>query len=124
MKEVRVKSETGGEKGQKSARFDLISSRWLWGLAKVCGFGATKYDVDNWRLGYSWRLSFGALQRHLHLFWKGEQYDEESGLHHLLHASWHCMVLFIFSSTGMYSGYDDRPCRPSQPYQPRSEEDQ
>lgn len=107
--EIRVTSNTGGQKGQKTARFDLIDWRFLWELATVCGFGAKKYDDDNWRKGYDWRLSYGAMQRHQAQFWNGERNDEESGLHHLAHAAWHCMVLFVFSSLERYAKFDTRP---------------
>ena len=110
--EVRKVSSTGGQKGQKDARFDLISWQFLWQLAMVCGFGAKKYDDDNWRKGYSWRLSYGAMQRHLTQFWTGQLYDDESGVHHLAHAAWHCMVLFIFSTVARYKCFDDRPDMP------------
>ena len=78
-------------------------------LGLVCGFGAQKYDDDNWRKGYSWRLSFGAMLRHIHAFWRGEDNDPESGLSHLAHAAWHCMVLFTFSrGRDRYGIFDDR----------------
>jgi hypothetical protein len=108
MSEVRRVSPTGGEKGVKSARFDLIASPFLWHLAEVCGFGAEKYDDDNWRKGYDWGLSYGAMQRHLNAFWMGEKLDPESGLPHLAHAAWHCMVLMVFSDDDAYAGYDNR----------------
>lgn len=101
-------SPTGGEKGQKNARFDLLAAPFLWELAEVCGFGAAKYSDDNWRKGYDWGLSYGAMQRHLHQFWMGEELDSESGLPHLAHAAWHCMVLYAFSSDPNYAGYDNR----------------
>lgn len=110
--EVRVTSETGGEKGQKLARFDLIDSRFLWELAKVCGIGARKYSDDNWRKGYEWGLSYGALQRHLHQFLQGESLDAECGTHHMAHVAWHGMVLFVFSTRDSYNRFDTRPERP------------
>jgi hypothetical protein len=116
MKEERITSDTGGQKSVKDARFDLIPSPFLWGLSKVFGFGSKKYDDDNYRKGYSWKLSYGALQRHLHAFWMGEDYDKESGLHHLLHGAWHCCALFIFSTNpSKYSRFDDRPDKPDVP---------
>ena len=51
--------------------------------------------------------------RHLHAFWTGEETDSESGLPHLAHAAWHCMVLFTFSRSEEYSDFDDRPDLPS-----------
>lgn len=106
--ERRVTSSTGGQKGQKSARFDLIDSDFLWQLAEVCGMGAEKYDDENWRKGYPWGLSYGALQRHLHQFLQGEDVDAESGRSHLAHAAWHCMVLLAFSRDRQYASFDTR----------------
>lgn len=106
--EERITSVTGGQKCQKLARFELIDSEFVWELAEVCGMGAKKYSDDNWRKGYPWRLSYGALQRHLHQFLMGENADDQSGLHHLAHAAWHCMVLFVFSSREEYGKFDDR----------------
>lgn len=110
MAEVRITSDTGGQKGQKPERYDLISAGFLDEVARVCGLGAQKYDDDNWRRGYSWRLSFGAMMRHAWKFWRGEEYDEELGTHHLAHVAWHCMVLFNYSTDlERYGDFDDRP---------------
>lgn len=94
--ERRITSASGGQKGQKLARFDLIDPSFLWGLAEVCGLGALKYSDDNWRKGYDWKLTLGALERHLNLLKRGQEFDEETGLHHSLHVAWHAMVLFVF----------------------------
>ena len=108
--EVRITSDTGGQKGQKDDRQDLIDPWFMRELGLVCGFGSRKYSDDNWRKGYSWRLSFGAMLRHIYAFWRGEDRDPESGLHHLAHASWHCMVLFSFNTRyNTYGDFDDRP---------------
>ena len=45
MSEVRiVDPNTGGEKGQKDARFDLIPQEAIWMLAEAYGRGAEKYS--------------------------------------------------------------------------------
>lgn len=101
--------KTGGQKAQKLARFDLIPSEPLWELAEVYGRGAQKYADDNWRKGYRWRLSIGALQRHLHSWLMGEQRDE-LGNHHLAQVAWHCFTLMIYEKFGL--GTDDRAKKP------------
>jgi len=106
--EVRVTDpKTGGQKGQKLQRFDLIPGEPLWELAEVYGRGAKKYADDNWRKGYSWKLSFGALNRHLWAWWGGEQRDE-MGNHHLANVAWHAFTLMWYELFG--KGTDDRPC--------------
>ncbi len=111
-REVRKVSDTGGEKGQKIERHDLVSEAFLEQLALVCGIGAEKYDDENWRKGYPWGLSYGALRRHLRAFWTGEDLDDESGLPHLAHAAWHCMVLWVYSTQEGYGRFDTRPDLP------------
>lgn len=108
--EIRMTSSTGGQKGSKLARHDLIPTLPLDFLAKVYGMGAKKYDDNNWRLGYKWSLNYAAMQRHLLAFWSGQDLDEESGLPHLAHAAWHCFALLEFSQSGnpQYQQFDDR----------------
>ena len=107
MEETRLVDEkTGGQKGVKPARMDLIPPDPLWKLSLIYGMGAKKYSDDNWRKGYSWRLSIGALLRHIFLFTMGEYLDEESGLPHLAHAAWHCFTLMEFHRLKL--GTDDR----------------
>jgi hypothetical protein len=101
-----VDEKTGGKKGQKLARFDLIPAHALEEIACVYGRGAQKYSDDNWRKGYSWRLSFGALMRHAWAFWRGEERDE-LGNHHLACVAWHCFTMMTFERFGL--GTDDRP---------------
>lgn len=97
---------TGGQKGIKLARFDLVPARALWALAEVYGKGAVKYEDDNWRRGYPWRWSFGALMRHAWAWFRGEDNDPESGLPHLAHAAWHCFTLMEFGR--LHPDKDDR----------------
>lgn len=105
--EVRVTDpDTGGQKGTKEERFDLIPAYPLWQLATVYGRGASKYDDNNWRKGYKWSLSFAAMCRHIWQFWAGQYYDQDDGLPHLAHAMWHCATLMEFHR--MKLGKDDR----------------
>lgn len=101
-----VDAVTGGEKGSKLARFDLIPPSALWALAEHYGRGAQKYADNNWRRGYSWGLSYAALCRHLVAFWDGEDIDPETGSHHLTAVAWHAFTLFTFRVDGL--GTDDR----------------
>ena len=105
--EVRATDpETGGQKGVKIERFDLIPIEALEEVARIYGYGAQKYAEDNWRRGYPWRWSIGALFRHAAKFAMGEECDPESGYHHMAHAAFHCLTLFVFSRHRL--GTDDR----------------
>lgn len=105
--EFRVTSDTGGQKGSKEARFDLIPVVPLWEVAEVYGKGAEKYEDRNWERGYDWSLSFAALMRHAQRFWAGEDYDDETGKHHMASVVFHAMALMEFEHT--HPEFDNRP---------------
>lgn len=110
MTEVRVtNATTGGAKGSKPEAMALLPWDALLQVAKVYGFGAEKYEPNNWRRGYDWSLSFSAMQRHLAAFWNGQEHDEESGLPHLAHAAFHVFALLVFQEGEKYQAMDDRP---------------
>lgn len=75
MAEVRTTSASGGQKGVKVERHDLIPVGPLRELAVHFGRGARKYDDHQWRKGYEWSKSLAALERHLKLFELGLDYD-------------------------------------------------
>ena len=85
---------------------DLIPPKVLEEEGNVYGYGATKYDDNNWAKGYKWSLSIAALMRHLTAWVGGEDRDPESGCHHLAHVRWHCGTLQEFQR--MVLGKDDR----------------
>ncbi len=97
---------TGGEKGQKLAQLGAIDPNALLELARVAGFGATKYARNNFLKGYAWSLSYDAMMRHMLAFASGEERDPESGLLHTAHASWHALALTAFQQREI--GTDDR----------------
>jgi len=98
---------TGGMKGEKPQRFDLIPPDILWELSEHYGRGARKYGERNMEKGYPWSKTYAACQRHLHAFWLGEDVDGETGSLHLIAAAWHCITMAWFLRHG--KGTDDRP---------------
>ncbi len=113
--EVRVTDpDTGGQKGTKPVQLtsllEMCPPAFLTDLGKLYAFGAAKYEPDNWKRGYSWRLSSDALLRHLTLALGGEWLDSESGLPHVVHVAWHCATLHTFERENL--GTDDRVHRP------------
>lgn len=97
QKEIRTVSESGGEKGVKPWRYDLIPPTALAQLAALYGLGAKKYDEHNFRKGYGWDKSYGGLQRHVNLFWSGEDYDLElKNVNHICSTAWHAFALTEF----------------------------
>lgn len=134
MAEVRTTSSTGGQKGVKLARFDLIPIGPLTQLAEHFGVGASKYANHQWRNGYEWSKSYAALLRHLTAFWAGEDYDvcsndpegcshvdvdgnpfvavredacfNHTGSHHMAAVAWHAFALMEFAAR--FPEHDDR----------------
>ncbi len=81
----------------KPARLDLVPQRAIYEISKVMGYGAGKYEPNNWRrvVGWRWRY-FGALFRHTVAWWLGEKNDPETGMPHLAHAA--CCVMFMLEN--------------------------
>lgn len=108
--EVRVTDpETGGQKGRKPQRFELLPEDTLGWVAEHYHEGAEKYDDRNWERGYAWSLSYGAMRRHMAAFWQGEDIDPDSpsGKHHMQAVVFHALALATFVNRGI--GTDDRP---------------
>lgn len=115
MTEVRTVSSTGGEKGTKEERFDLLPWEAIAKVARHYGKGAEKYDDHNWRRGYEWSKSYAALMRHLTAFWSGEDIDEETGSPHMAAVVFHSLTLLTFMDE--QREFDDR-------YKPETAEEQ
>lgn len=107
--EVRTTSSTGGQKGVKLERYDLIPAEALQELARHYGRGSEKYTDNNWRKGYEWSKSYAALMRHIQAFWMGEDMDEETGSPHLVAVAWHAFTLLTYFLGDTYDTFDDRP---------------
>jgi hypothetical protein len=108
--EIRTVSSTGGEKGTKLERFDLIPVDALQELARLYGEGAKKYDARNWERGYEFSKSYAAMQRHANQFWSGIDRDEETGVLHITAVAWHAMALAHFLlNPDVFDNFDDRP---------------
>jgi hypothetical protein len=132
--EVRTTSATGGQKGTKLARYDLIPQSPLKEVAEHFGVGALKYAGHQWRQGYEWSKSIAAKARHDAAFAAGEDYDvcsndpegcqhvdadgnefvapredacyNHTGSHHLAASAWHALVLLEFKDR--FPLFDDR----------------
>ena len=76
----------------------LIPPEALIEIARVLGFGAAKYGVNNWRKdgdNTSWIRTYSSIQRHLNAWLSGEDVDPESGMNHLSHAATQIMILMV-----------------------------
>lgn len=79
-------------------RLELVEPDFLIGLAEVLTYGAEKYGVGNWKKGFEEGRLYGALLRHANAYWKGEFYDKDTGLHHMLHVAVNAMFIHYYST--------------------------
>lgn len=87
----------------------LLAPNAILHLGAVYSYGAKKYAPDNWRKGLTYRACLASGLRHVFAFLAGENYDKESGLHHLAHAAWNCLTVLEYELLGTYERFDDRP---------------
>lgn len=99
--------------GEKADRFNEGKLRWslvdfksLEGMVRVLEFGAHKYDDHNWKKGLKTTEVFESLMRHLLAWHDGEDYDLESGLHHIDHVL--CNAMFLKHMLMNKPEFDDR----------------
>lgn len=97
---------TGKKHDGGKAPIALISSTFIFEVAKVLQFGAGKYDPWNWKGGFKWARVASAVLRHIFSWLGGEDKDPETGLSHLAHAS--CGLMFLIDFEVNKLGEDDR----------------
>ncbi len=106
-------SEPEGRKDDRGKlRFDLLPVKPLEAIVNIYTYGANKYDDNNWRSGIQWGRIFSASMRHMWAFWRGEDFDPESGLPHLAHAAFGCLTLLEYMET--HRELDDRVKAPQE----------
>lgn len=88
-------------------RYDLLPPELLEATARVLTFGADKYGDRNWEKGMGWGRCFAALMRHMWAWWRGHNWDPETGMSHLWHAA--CCLAFLIAYEERCIGTDDRP---------------
>ncbi len=87
-------NDQGVKHDQGKADLSLLSYDALTEIARAFEFGAKKYGRYNYLGGMEWTRIGGALLRHTYAWLWGEDYDEESGIHHLGHAG-ACVVMLL-----------------------------
>ena len=100
--DLESQKEAGRKFDGGKLEYGLLPPLALKEVVKVLTFGAQKYERDNWqKVPDSKRRYFDALQRHVWAWKEGEQFDTESGIHHLAHAM--CCLMFLYEHDIMYS---------------------
>lgn len=87
--------KTGGLKHDKGKPdLSLIPYSAQCAEALAFGFGADKYERDNFKAGMEASRLIAAAQRHIGAWWEGQDLDPESGVTHLAHARC-CLAMLI-----------------------------
>jgi|SRR6185437_4988646 len=91
------------------AEHHLLPSLALEQITKAMSYGAKKYEAYNWALGdgIQWSRYFNACLRHLWLFWRGKNIDDETKTSHLANAG--ACILILLEMVLITKGKDDRP---------------
>ncbi|MCO8087219.1 dATP/dGTP diphosphohydrolase domain-containing protein [Acinetobacter indicus] len=85
----------GQKHDKQKPRMSLLPKGALNAVIRVLEFGASKYQVDNWKhVPDAKTRYYDAMQRHIDAWWQGEQKDPETGEHHLAHAI--CCGMFLW----------------------------
>lgn len=87
-------------------RYDLLPPEALDALADHYRKGAEKYDVRNWERGMPWGKCFASLMRHGWAWLRGEDFDQETGTHHMVAVAWNALALYTYHKRRI--GEDDR----------------
>ena len=99
--------DAGRKDDTAKLRYDLIPPEPLREKARLFTFGAQKYGDWNWRNGIAYSRLYAALMRHLQAFWSDrEDYDKESGVHHLIAVAWNAEALYEMQR--LHCELDDR----------------
>ena len=101
--EAQMGQEGAGRFSEGKIRHDLVAPWSLNEIARVYTYGTIKYDDDNWWKGLKWKKDvFGCILRHVWKWFRGEKFDDESGLHHMAHAAWNCMTIMEYERNKIY----------------------
>lgn len=87
-------------------RYDLLPPEALEALAHVLTHGAARYGDRNFEIGMRWGRVFAAMMRHAWAFWRGQDFDPDSGMPH----TWHVLACaaFLVTFEARKIGADDR----------------
>ncbi len=101
-----IPKEEGKRFNQGKTRLGLIPPFSIQEIGKVFTKGAEKYGDNNYRKGMPWSKCVDSLHRHLNAFEQGEDFDAESGLHHMAHVATN--AIFLLEYYNIAPQYDDR----------------
>ena len=94
FKDAKVSSTGSKRLNAGKPEVSQLDPRFLMDLADLITKSAAKYGKFNYALGQDYHTPYDSLMRHANMFWKGEDLDSESNMHHVLHMAANCMILY------------------------------
>lgn len=99
---------SGARDNSGKVSLSLVPFHLLAGAARVFMAGIYKYAEWNWAKGMKWSIPMDCVLRHLtKWWWLGEDYDPETGEHHLDYVI--CNLLMLKHYSEAFKEGDDRP---------------
>ena len=103
---IPVESGDHLRKDAGKSRLDLLPPEAIVALGDLYARGAVKYTPRGWEEGMSWGRCLASLLRHAFKWMRGEDYDEETGAHHMIAVMWNAAALYTYHVRKI--GTDDR----------------
>ena len=91
-------------------RYDLLPPDAVKAIVRVLTFGSTKYAPRNWEKGIYQSRLMAASRRHEAAWEMGEDFDPETGIHHLAHKAC-CDIMMLAQELREMFTFDDIPQR-------------
>lgn len=104
--EAVTSSTRSARHNQGKIQLREVDPDFIIGLGEVLTASRAKYDEGNWMKETKFSTPYESAMRHLMKFWGGDELDEETKKHHLLHAATNLMFLYYHTRSGV--GIDDR----------------
>lgn len=111
------------KKDSDKSRVDLINPKFIEDIGNALGYGASKYSDLNYREGegLDHNRLYASAMRHLLRYAKGETFDDESMVHHLVAVAVNCMMIYTLEDLEIGNEFDYWTYHEKQKYTERTE---
>lgn len=104
---VERKPVTSARHNEGKVQTREVYPDYIMGIGDVLTASRAKYDHFNWCKPTKLSTPYESAMRHLMAFQSGEDYDSESGKHHLLHVATNIMFMYYHNTVNKEES-DDR----------------
>jgi hypothetical protein len=105
-----IQSAVGLKFDDGKERYDLLPPDAIRAIVRVLTYGSVKYAPRNWEKGIAYSRLIAASRRHEAAWEMGEDFDPETGIHHLAHKAC-CDIMMLAQELRGMTNFDDIPSR-------------